>query len=179
VKVWDATTGKAAAVLPGGGPDVNIFSIAFSPDNRWLVAGSISDYRWRRVGSWEPGPRIAKDQAEVLRSPLAFSRDGRLLAIVRTSHTVQLVDPTSGREFATLTDPNRHSFTWLSFSPDGSQLAACTHEHVIQLWDLRLLREELADLRLDWDLPPYPPAKTENPIALRVEVTSTANAGPR
>jgi tetratricopeptide (TPR) repeat protein len=29
--------------------------------------------------------------------------------------------------------------------------------HVIQVWDLRRIRQQLADLSLDWDLPPYPP----------------------
>ena len=42
----------------------------------------------------------------------------------------------------------------------------------VQLWDLRLLRQELTQLHLDWDMPPYPPAgKTTgaSPVTLEVE----------
>ncbi len=43
----------------------------------------------------------------------------------------------------------------------------------LYIFDLRRLREQLADLGLDWDLPPYPPAKPEelNPVlAPRLQV---------
>ncbi|MCU0960844.1 MAG: hypothetical protein MUF48_12135 [Pirellulaceae bacterium] len=47
---------------------------------------------------------------------------------------------------------------WLCFSPDETQLAAAAETGHIQLWDLRAIRTQLADMGLDWDLPPYPPA---------------------
>jgi len=53
--------------------------------------------------------------------------------------------------------------SWLAFSPSGTQLAVATEAHVIQLWDLRKLRQQLAELGLDWDQPPYPPAPTNAP----------------
>jgi hypothetical protein len=42
----------------------------------------------------------------------------------------------------------------------------------VQLWDLRLLRQELAQMHLDWDAPPYPPvnkAIAAGPVTLEVE----------
>jgi WD40 repeat protein len=88
---------------------------------------------------------------------MAFSRDGRLFAI-DDGGRVRLVDPDSGREVVML-DAGTGSlanFFCLAFSPDGTQLAA-GRDHIIHLWDLRLIREQLADLGLDWDSPPYPP----------------------
>ncbi len=38
------------------------------------------------------------------------------------------------------------------FSPDGGQLAVATHNHAIQLWDLRLIRRQLQEMDLDWDM---------------------------
>ena len=42
----------------------------------------------------------------------------------------------------------------LRFSPDGGALAAATEEHTVQVWDLRLVWEELAALGLDWEPAP-------------------------
>jgi tetratricopeptide (TPR) repeat protein len=104
-------------------------------------------------------------------TPLAFSPDGAMLAICRQAQAVQLLDPASGREFATLTPPDLQIFSWLAFSPDSSQLAAATEDHVIHLWDLRLLRQELAALHLDWDLAPIsPPQNPGNSHPLQAHI---------
>jgi WD40 repeat protein len=96
-------------------------------------------------------------QPLVPHAPLAFTRDGTLVAITRTSHAVQLVEAANPqRELATLTAPHGHLITALAFNPDGTQLAVAATDEVVQLWDLRLLRQQLAELGLDWDRPPYP-----------------------
>jgi hypothetical protein len=39
------------------------------------------------------------------------------------------------------------------------------------LWDLRVIRNQLAEINLDWHLPAYPPARApEKPGPLRVQV---------
>jgi tetratricopeptide (TPR) repeat protein len=61
----------------------------------------------------------------------------------------------------------------LCFNQDGSLLAAATAHHLIQLWDLRKIRRQLATMGLDWDLPPYPPPsgndKGTEPIRITVQ----------
>jgi WD40 repeat protein len=112
------------------------------------------------VGSWEPGPVIRVAASIVI--PAAFSRDGGLMAVSDISRTVRLVDPATGREIATLAAPDSGLHTRLCFSPDGSQLAVATETQTIQLWDLRLIRRQLATMNLDWDL--TPPAPRVPPI---------------
>jgi len=57
------------------------------------------------------------------------------------------------------------------FSPDGSQLMTYAgRECAIQVWDLLLIRRELAELGLDWDMPAYPPPTAGNYKPLHVKV---------
>src|SRR5262249_31160355 len=52
--------------------------------------------------------------------------------------------------------------------------------HIIQVWDLRQIRQQLAAMGLDWDLPPYPPAaKTDAPGPLHARVLARPKVPPR
>jgi hypothetical protein len=54
-------------------------------------------------------------------------------------------------------------------SSDGTQLVASNDDsQSIHVWDLRAIREQLAKIRLDWDLPPYPPAGPDEGQRLHV-----------
>ena len=50
-----------------------------------------------------------------------------------------------------------------TFSPDGDRLAVATNGDHVQLWDLRLIRQQLAAMGLDWDQPPDPTAASGPP----------------
>jgi WD40 repeat protein len=153
VKVWEVATGRLAWQWP-----CESAFVAFSPDGRWLLVATFPGRKCRlwHVGSWRPGPRIQLSAG--FYGALAFAHDGRLIAI-DDGGRVRLVDPDSSREVATLdpgTGPSAHFFS-LAFSPDGARLAA-GRDHMIHLWDLRLIRAHLAARGLDWDAPPYPPS---------------------
>ena len=50
------------------------------------------------------------------------------------SHTnVRLVEPGTGRELATLEAPDRADIRWITFNPDGTQLAVATAQGLTQL----------------------------------------------
>jgi WD40 repeat protein/tRNA A-37 threonylcarbamoyl transferase component Bud32 len=170
IQVWDIARGQ-----PVHGPDKTWeglrASVAFSPDGQWLAAGGERDYRLWKVGSWEAGPVIPRDQPLVWVGPLAFSPDSRLLALARSLTDIELYDLKTGQEVATLTAPEPYQLLWLCFSPDGSQLAAATGTSIAQLWDLRALRAGLRQLNLDWDLPPYPPPPDTDGSRLPLRVT--------
>jgi tetratricopeptide (TPR) repeat protein len=75
-------------------------------------------------------------------------------------------------EITTLSAPDPQVITDLCFNQDGSLLAAATGHHLVQLWDLRKIRRQLATMDLDWNLPPYPPPssndKGKEPIRITV-----------
>ena len=64
---------------------------------------------------------------------------------------MQLVDPTGGREIMTLESAYVASggISALGLSPDGRLLAVGTGDHTILLWDLDLVRKQLAALGLE------------------------------
>ena len=58
--------------------------------------------------------------------------------------------PTTGQALATLQAPDPRQIAWLGFSHDGGRLAVATTGDHVQLWDLQLIRQQLAALGLDW-----------------------------
>ena len=80
----------------------------------------------------------------------------RMLAVAISRSTVRLVEAATGRELATLEAPDRLDINWIAFNADGTQLAVVGGSGPIQLWDLRLIRQQLAAMKLDWELPPFP-----------------------
>jgi len=87
--------------------------------------------------------------------------------------SIQLRDVANGELLATLQSPLPDPVLTLAFSPDDTQLAV-THSGTRELlvWDLRLIREELVKMGLDWARPPYPPAAgpPASPFPIRVAV---------
>ncbi|HEV3260403.1 MAG TPA: protein kinase [Gemmataceae bacterium] len=152
-KVWHAATGRLEKQFAVDGP----CHVGFSPDGRWFVSQGSSLQLWR-TGTWEE------------RSPLlvpgdgwrwAFSADSRLLALGGHGR-VRLVRPNTGAEVARLALPEQTNFFPLGFTPDGDELLVQGEDtQAIHVWDLRLIRAQLAELGLDWDDPPLPPRATE------------------
>lgn len=83
---------------------------------------------------------------------------------------VTLLDPACGAEYATLVPPEDFTARCLALSPDGRQLAVGTQEGPIYVWQLDQLRQRLADMDLDWDLPPTAAAAEENSPTIRARV---------
>jgi WD40 repeat protein/tRNA A-37 threonylcarbamoyl transferase component Bud32 len=103
--------------------------------------------------------------------PLAFSPDGAVLAIGTSQGAVRLLESSTGVEIARLEDPNLERALEGHFTPDGSALLTCSGDGPgIRVWDLRLIRSELAERGLDWALPSYPPPAKGDPV--RIEVVS-------
>ncbi len=152
LKIWDAREGNLVKELPSD----EAVNVCFSPDGHWLVTGTTKDYSFWEVGSWRCVHRVPRDRA-TLSGRMAFTPDGSLLAITSSNRIVQLLDPATAEEVATLTNPDPQMISWLCFSRDGSRLAVGAENHVLQLWDLRRIREELAPMGLDWRQAAYPP----------------------
>ena len=100
-------------------------------------------------------------------APIAFTRDGAVVALASSRYIVQLLKLTedngiSPKLIASLESPDRSPLEMLAFSPDGRRLAAATMKLTIQLWNLALLRESLAELNLDHDWPEIGPNLHKN-----------------
>jgi WD40 repeat protein len=155
VKVWDAHTGQLVKALP---TKEDITTVAFSPDSRRLVIGSISgiEYQFWNVDTWSPELRIPQPPDSGFAPVMAFSPDGKVLAGTLSFTKVRLFNAATGEILGVLELPDSSTVTSLSFSPDGTQLAVCEGRNALHIWDLRAIRQELALMHLDWDLPPYP-----------------------
>jgi WD40 repeat protein len=154
VKIWDAQNGQLLRHLV---PAVRSSYVAVSPDGLALVIATSAAFEIWRTDTWELERAICRESSGDAAGCAAFNRDGRILAIALSRSVVQLIDPPSGRPLARLEPPDADTIDWLAFSPDGSQLAVATGANVIRLWNLRLVREQLKVIGIDWDSPPYPP----------------------
>src|SRR5262249_24430562 len=128
-----------------------------SPDNRYLLTGAGDAYRTWRVGSWrlEKSLTRRREDGYLTAVAMAFSADGSLLAVVPRPGEIELRDFARQRPPAPLIAPGQPCLGGMTFSADGSRLAAC-ESRTLHLWDLRRLRRELAALGLDWDQPAFP-----------------------
>jgi eukaryotic-like serine/threonine-protein kinase len=185
-KIWKADTGKLVANLPF--PDVSE-CYGFSPDSRWLyvsgkqggrleVASLAANPAPPAAPAVAPGPPPWQEgwRSEKIRLGGTFSPDNRLAAFGREDGSIQLVLSETDQEIARLPSPEVGRISASGFSPDGSLLLASGEETgALYVFDLRRIRMQLAELGLDWDLPPFPPARPEetNPtlaLPLRVKL---------
>ncbi len=144
VKIWSVATGRPIKELPVKGSARCIFT----PDGKWLITGSPEEYCFWRVGAWEPGLKIPREGAGDMYGAMAIPADSRMAALLRgRNRGVKLISLPDGHELATL-DAGEP----ICFSRDGGQLATAGADHrTVLAWDLRLIRQELRALRLDWD----------------------------
>jgi tetratricopeptide (TPR) repeat protein len=100
----------------------------------------------------------------------AFSPDSRLLAVNDVFGALRLLEVPTAREVARLTAPEPAWYQPHAFTPDGTRLIAVNIRMTeFYVWDLRLIRQQLKDLGMDWEWPAFPPAAPGGP-APRVEV---------
>jgi serine/threonine protein kinase/WD40 repeat protein/tetratricopeptide (TPR) repeat protein len=173
-KVWDADTGRLVANLPYA--EVSRFH-GFSPDSRWLYVSGKENRRLEVASLVKTPPQpVAPDeshdsptwqkgwQTEPMRVGGTFSPDNRLAAFGGGDGSIQLVLAETDQEIARLFSPEVGRIFPSCFSPDGALLLGAGEESGdLYVFDLRRIREQLADLGLDWeDVQPALPAKAKD-----------------
>ncbi|MEU9880357.1 nSTAND1 domain-containing NTPase [Streptomyces phaeochromogenes] len=140
-RLWDATTGKSRATIANPG---FVKAMSFSPDSHTLATGG-NDVLDDRVRLWDVTTGKARatltgtKHTTPVRHPrpvsaVAFSPDGRTLAISSFYNPAELWDVASGTRRATLTAQNQPAAA-VVFSPDGRTLATGNADDTVRLWD--------------------------------------------
>jgi WD40 repeat protein len=149
LRICDARNGQFVTNLNVGA----IGYALFSPDNRWLLSATFDEYRFWTIGTWQPGVRLKRSASNAAWLCAAFSPDGATVALDTAEHMIHLFVAGTDRELAAL--PTGHLVAHLCFSPDGTQLLMTYEPGRAELWNLRLIRQELAELNLDWESPSF------------------------
>jgi WD40 repeat protein/regulator of sirC expression with transglutaminase-like and TPR domain len=142
VKVWDLPTDRQPDLLRehSGRPLGSVGEqrhFAFSPKSgRLAIAGPNDAIKLLDPATGQEHATLGGHPGPL--GAIAFSRDGRLLAVVTNppgkGGTVRIWDVAASR---TLADLQGHSapITCLAFSPDGAALATGGADHAVKLWD--------------------------------------------
>lgn len=147
VTVWDLRSGEPLRNLDCPGSSV----AAFSPDGKWVLTASISDFSLWEVGSWEKKYSVPRS---AVTAALAISHDGKIFAATDSGVQVQLFELATGRPIVTLDCNDEPTYVrWLRFSPDDQHLAMCCAAEGLRVWDLSQVRDQLADLGLLHSVP--------------------------
>jgi eukaryotic-like serine/threonine-protein kinase len=160
VRIWQADSGHHVTDLPVEG----LTTARFSPDGKWLITyRAPDDCRLWEVGTW----RFMKQ----LDGYASWIGDAGLLALHDVPGTIQLVVPDTGNEVYRLTAPETRPYTAGCMTPDGSTLVAYVlGGQALYVWDLRLIRHQLRQLGMDWDIPEFnSEVKEPDRIAVRVD----------
>ncbi|MBK7997714.1 MAG: hypothetical protein IPK15_02990 [Verrucomicrobia bacterium] len=156
--IWSPRTGRHLASHETG---TSIRHSAFSPDERWIaVSGIGSTTIWSR-DTFQLRHRIPHPDAEENRYSLAFSPDGRMLAVAVSDRELWLIDTVNGTTLASL--PIDRLVVAIGFAAAGNQLVVTGEGGWCEVWNLHLLREKLSALHLDWPAPPMTPPSTGTP----------------
>jgi serine/threonine protein kinase/WD40 repeat protein len=166
VRLWNVGTGEKVHewVL---GKWTNVF---FTPDSRALIISRGDEFSFWDLETLQPIRRLPRDVTP-FPGHVAFSPDGRLMALEMAPAVLHLKEVATGRTVAKLEDPCGDRASWQGFTPDGTRLVVVAgYASAIHLWDLRAIRTRLKDMNLDWDWPEFPPAPTGTAAAAPVTI---------
>ncbi len=167
-RVYDTATGKRLWQAPEKA------SCRMSPDGRWLVTNAEGG-RVFAFGTWEPGVRVGGGH------PCDVSPDSTLVVMALPNAIFRLVELATGRELAQLEEPDQtrtEGGNRAVFTPDGTRLVVAAKDS-LHVWDLRLLRQRLKEMDLDWDAPSYPEAPRDKPGPLEVQIVGAELTDPQ
>jgi len=146
VCIWDVDSGRLLHTID----QPSCCMVQFSPDGKWLVTNSADLTVWR-TETWSRACQPDVPGQVIIGVRTCFTPDGRMLAVSDSTARIHLINPADGTEFATLTDPNQHIVSRMTFSPNGNQLAVASDANggVFHVWDLAAIRDELHQRHLD------------------------------
>jgi len=177
VKVWDGTRGRLIQELEVGSSAL----VYVTPDDRELIVARDREFTFYDLNSLAVTRRFPREIG-LYPGHVAFTADGKMMALEMTPGIIHLQEVTSGRTVARLEALQGDLSTWMSFTPDATQLVvAARYAGAIHRWDLRAIRARLKTMNLDWDWPEFPAQDSGSPFSreprlLKVQVVAEAAA---
>lgn len=175
VQIHDMRSGAIIKTLPAG-----TSCPWFSTDNRILAVAEIGRYSFWETDSWQMLKEMHPVTRGIWPGSLAFTSDSRVVAIENGS-AIELLDTQNFVPFAEFPVPSGETIESIRFSPDNRYLVVGGgDEGVTHLWDLKIVRQQLNDLGLDWDhqISALPNQLHETkPIKLNLDLGELANTG--
>jgi serine/threonine protein kinase/WD40 repeat protein len=150
VRLWNAQNGALAWEWVSGQET----RISFTPDSRQLIVSRPSEFSFLDTSTLEFNRRLRREIG-LYPGDVAFSPDGKLMAMEMSPAVIHLKEVSTGRTVAQLEDPFADRSGWLTFTSDGTKLIALSG--AIHVWDLRAIRARLKTMGLDWEWPEFPP----------------------
>ena len=179
VKVWEAAGGNLIKELEAGSSAL----VYFTPDNREMIVARDKEFTFHNLNSLAVSRRLPREIG-LYPGHVAFTADSKMMALEMAPGIIHLKEVASGRTVARLEDPQGDLSTWMSFTPDATQLVvAARYAGAIHRWDLRAIRSRLKEMNLDWDWPEFPTPSAETLLSkknqpLRVQVVDAPPAKP-
>ncbi|KAG6326429.1 hypothetical protein ID866_12660, partial [Astraeus odoratus] len=114
-----------------------VFSVAFSPDGRFIASGSRDHtiYLWDVHSGTQMGCSPLQGHASSVGS-VAFSPNGKLVVSGSADHTVRLWDVQAGVEIGDPMHGHTDVVTSVAFSFDGKWVVSGSFDRTICLWDV-------------------------------------------
>jgi eukaryotic-like serine/threonine-protein kinase len=151
IKVWKMEAGEYEFVQDL--PCIHSRAV-FSPDGKSVLTSV--GYWIGQVRRWDVGTWRARPFANPIEGNCpTFSPDSKLVVLEKGPGIAQLIDAETGREYARLEDSNQTRTLVFCFTPDGTRLVCSAGDDTgVRVWDLHAIRKQLAELDLDWSVPP-------------------------
>ena len=147
VELWDVTEGERLQTLKGFETAAPVYNVKFSSNGQSLIWWARAGVQVMSIASGQLGPRLSHEDFV---SALELSPNGQILAAATAGTLdgefmpfIQLWDPNSGQALGELKTGQQIPYS-ISFSPDGSLLAAGT-DAIILIWNVAE-KEQIAAL---------------------------------